>query len=227
MGQGGFGRFVAVGVLLAAILGGVSCGTSNDQGISFRSIGFFQPDDSGEIDEEDPQGDLGQAQALGCTAGFISSFIGLENNMVQGINVQRVDLGYRIPGGSLNLERASEPFSQRLGPSSGQETSEPRAFGEIFLLSPQQLEFLNQNRNRLPEPPFRLIVTAEAVGTADSGDTFRTNEVTYPIDLLDDDDCLLPGEQPTPDLDPPSDPEPTVAPFQTPTPLTQPTPLFQ
>jgi hypothetical protein len=229
MGQGGFGRIAAVGLLLAAALGGASCGTSNDQGISFRALAFVVPDENGEIDLENPLVDQGRVVGLACNFPA-DNFAVLENLLIQGIQVQRLDLGYRIPGGSLNLPATGSPVSLRLGPSSGQDggtpvLGAPRGFARAALLTPQQIEFLNQNRNRLPELPFRMIVTARAVGVADSGDVFITNEITYPIDVIDDEICGQPGEQPVPGPDPGSDPEATVPPFQTPAPNPQPTPI--
>ena len=228
MGQGGFGRVVAVVLFLAAGLVWVNCGTSNDQGISFRALAWIVPDEDGEVDLEDPTFDHGAtgpfAFALGCDQGVFLKLVVLENVMVQGINVQRIDLGYRIPGGSLNLPATSYPVSTRLQPSSGQEGDEnppisaTRAAVRADPLSHQQAEFLNQNRNKLPQLPFRIIVLARGVGIADNGDEFKTNELTYPIDVVDDeafcDDSVNPPTQPgqdPPGASPTPAPTPTIA----------------
>jgi hypothetical protein len=243
MGQGGFGGFAAVGLLLTAALGGASCGTSNDQGISFRALGFFVDPEQGSVvtpvdgDDDTPGGvviidtesaapDPGAVTPLAfeCTA-LIRTALGVENTLIQGIRVERIELGYRIPGASINLPSVGFPVGHRLGPSSGQEAfNDPRGFYYVVVISPPQLEFLNQNRNRLPELPFTMTVLATAVGVADSGDVFRTQETPYQITFLDDIDCFpQPGEQPIPGGDPGSNPQPTVAPFQTPAPQPQPT----
>jgi hypothetical protein len=228
MGQGGFGRFVAVGILLIVALVWVSCGTSNDQGISFRAIGWIVPDEGGEIDLENPTIDEGAtgpfAFALGCDSGVFAKFIVLENQMAQGINLQRVDLGYRVPGGALNVPATSYSVGARLGPASGQEGgndffSAPRIAVRADPISHQQGEFLNQNRNKLPDLPFRLIVVARGVGIADTGDVFETNEITYPVDVVDDeafcDDAVNPPT--TPGQDPPVvEPTPTEVPIDEP-----------
>ena len=229
MGQGGFGRIAAASLLLAAAVAWVNCGTSNDQGISFRALAFIVPDEQGEIDLEDPTFDQGAtgpfAFALGCEAGVTLKFLVLENLMFQGINLQRIDLGYRIPGGALNLPATSYPVAARLGPSSGQEgnnppISAPRLAARADPLSPQQAEFLNQNRNKLPQLPFRMIVLARGIGVADSGDVFETNEVTYPIDVVDDEAFCGPGVVPS--TTPGAGATPVPSPTSTPIPISTP-----
>src|ERR1044071_9931743 len=99
MGKGRiFGSVAAFAlILIAATWGG--CGSSNDQGISFRALGFFK-DGTGSA------GDAGRCASLRddttipqldpTTGEFSGGFMGLENNMVQGINVNRVDLSYHV-----------------------------------------------------------------------------------------------------------------------------------
>jgi hypothetical protein len=183
MGKGRFFGSIAgfaVVVLLASYWGG--CGTSNDQGISFRALGFFS-DTTGET------GESGRSTPLACTD-RVEAAIGLENVMIQGIQVERVQMTYRIAGSSLQMQPSQEAISGRLGPSSGQEPSNPpRGFFDVLVLSDAQIDFLDQNRSQLPEFPFRLIATAQGVGTTDSGDVFFTNKVSYTVDFLDDDAC--------------------------------------
>jgi hypothetical protein len=225
MGQGGFGRFVAVGLLLTAALVWGSCGTSNDQGVSFRALAWIVPDETGEVDLEDPSFDQGTTIDLGCTQGVTGKLVVLENVLLQGINVQRIDLGYRIPGGALNLPATAFPVSVRLGPSSGSESDvpllgAPRAAVRADPLSPQQMEFLSQNQNKLPQRPFRIIVLATGIGVADSGDVFETNELTYPIDVVDDEAFCGPGVVPS--TTPGGGGTPVPSPTGTPIPITTP-----
>src|SRR5204863_9172755 len=102
-------------------------------------------------------------------------FLGLENNMNQGINLDHVDLSYHVNGSSLAIPNDVFALSARLGPASGQEANSPKVFQQIAIVAPNIMSFINDNRSRLPQPPFSMVVLVTAVGTADSGDTFRTN----------------------------------------------------
>src|SRR6266481_7355814 len=99
MGKGRiFGSVAAFALMLTAAVW-YGCGSSNDQGISFRALGFFT---SGAMDT----GDAGGCASLQDTTVFPKpgderGFLGLENNLVQGINVNRVDLSYHINGATL------------------------------------------------------------------------------------------------------------------------------
>lgn len=189
MGKGRFfGSIAALAalVLVASWWGG--CGQSNNQGISFRALGFFE--DGGA------SGDTGRNVSLDFDNevpndtdddGVVDGgFLGLENNMVQGIQVERVDLSYRVTGSSLSIPNDSYGLSMRLGPSSGQEpNNSPTRFSQILIVSPAIFQFLNNNRSRLPEPPFSMVATAQAVGVTDSGDTFSTNKVHYQVTFFE------------------------------------------
>jgi hypothetical protein len=186
MGKGRI--FGSIALLLCIVAAAIwsGCGNSNDQGISFRSLGFFEDGDgtTGEsgrcasltFDNQVPQATEG---------GFEGGFLGIENNMNQGINVDHVDLSYHVNGSSLSIPNDVYALFVRLGPASGQEQNGPRTFAQIAIVSTNIFNFLNDNRSRLPQPPFELVVLATAVGTADSGDVFRTNRVTYQVSLVD------------------------------------------
>lgn len=186
MGKGRFfGSIAAVAALVLTASWWQGCGLSNDQGISFRALGFFADGGGGtgdagrnvslDQDQEVPNDTDGDGEADG-------GFLGLENVMVQGIRVERVDLSYRVTGSSLSIPNDSFGLSMRLGPSSGQEPNNPSTrFSQILIVSPSIFQFLNNNRSRLPEPPFSMIATAQAVGVTDSGDAFTTNRVNYQI----------------------------------------------
>lgn len=211
-----FGRAAAVALLAFALSSPVGCGQSNDQGISFRALGFFMeaiaqgtttPGDAGRIaslQEEDaiPNNIDEDPERDGC-------FLGIENNLIQGIRVDRVDIDHRVTGTRLAIPSDAFALTFRLGPSSGQEPNNPPvASAQIFVVTPQIFEFLNQNRSLLPKPPFTLVSTVRAVGVADSGDVFVTNPVSYETILVD----LPPGTfNPLPN-DPTVLPTPTVAP---------------
>ena len=202
MGKGRyFGSVAAAGVLVVAAAWWSGCGKSNDQGISFRAVGFF-------ADPEGTVGDAGRCASL--EEPFLPAdadndgqrdggFLQLQNNLVQGLQVERVDITYRISGGSLALPTDSFPVSRRLGPSSGQEPNNPpTGTTQILLVSPQVMELLRNSPNQLPPTPFTLIVNARAVGISDAGDTFETNRVAYTVLLGDDENgCAIPTPVPT------------------------------
>lgn len=200
MGKGRIFGSIAVVSSIAVLAMWSGCGTSNDQGISFRSLGFF-------ADGEGDAGDAGRCASLrddtiipndadgdGTLDG---AFLGMENVMVQGINLDRVDLSYRVNGASLAIPNDVFALSGRLGPSSGQEVNSSRRFSQIILVSPSIFKFLNDNSSRLPDPPFSLVASATAVGTTDSGDVVRTNRSTYEISFTaQSGGCALPTPTP-------------------------------
>ena len=190
MGKGRFfGSIAALAALVLAASWWGGCGTSNNQGISFRALGFFADGtgatgDTGrnvslDLDREVPNDVDGDGNADG-------GFLGLENNMVQGIQVERVDLTYRVTGSSLSIPSDAYGLSERLGPSSGQEpNNSAMKFSQILIVSPAIFQFINDNRNQFPQPPFSMIATAQAVGVTDSGDPFSTNKVSYQITFFE------------------------------------------
>ena len=195
MGKGRiFGSVATFALVLAAVTWN-GCASSNDQGISFRALGFFSNTD----------GDVGE---LATCASFRDTTIipgpedegpaiGIENNMVQGINLNRVDLSYHINGSTLAIPNDVFALSTRLGPSSGQETSTSTAFAKIILVSPSLMQFLNDNSSRLPDLPFSMVVFATVVGTTDSGDEFHTNRVSFEISFTAiSGGCALPTPTP-------------------------------
>lgn len=202
MGKGrSFGSFSIIAlVALAGWWNG--CGTSNDQGISFRALGFFA-DGAGSV------GDLGrcvsftddvQVPSPDSTGALSGAFLGLQNNLAsEGIQLDHVDLSYSISGASIFIPSDVNARSTRLGPASGQEPAPTNAathFLQTIIVSRNIFKFLNDNRSRLPQPPFEMVALATAVGTADSGEVFRTNRVTYQMHFVDG-SCAAPTPIPT------------------------------
>ena len=199
MGKGRIFGSVATFALILVAATWNGCGSSNDQGISFRALGFF-------ADETGTAGDAGRCASLFDSTiipdpsdpGNGGAFLGLENVLVQGININRVDLSYRINGANLSIPNDVFALSTRLGPSSGQEPgNSPRIFTQIILVSPSIFQFLNDNSSRLPDLPFSMVALAEAVGTSDAGDEFRTNRVSYQISFTaNSGGCAIPSPTP-------------------------------
>lgn len=201
MGKGRIFGSVALLSVVAVLAVWSGCGTSNDQGISFRSLGFF-------ADGDGDAGDTGRCASLrddtiipNDTDGdgtLDGAFLGLQNNMVQGINLDHVALSYQVSGSSLAIPNDVFALSARLGPASEQEPQNPSViFSQIIIVSPSIFKFINDNSSRLPDPPFSMVVTATAVGTTDSGDVFRTNRSNYQISFTaQSGGCALPTPTP-------------------------------
>ena len=183
MGKGRIFGSIALLVCVVAAASWSGCGNSNDQGISFRALGFFQ-DSTGAVGQAGICASLSDTQTIPASVAD-GGFLGLENNMNQGINLDHVDLSYHVNGSSLAIPNDVFALAARLGPASGQESSVPKIFQQIAIVSPNIMSFLNDNRSRLPQPPFTMIALATAVGVADSGDRFVTNRVSFEILFTD------------------------------------------
>jgi hypothetical protein len=186
MGKGRIFGSIAIFASIVALATWSGCGTSNDQGVSFRSLGFFQ-DSTGTVGESGTCASLRDTTVIPAPnpdgTGFDGGFLGLQNSMVsQGINVDRVNLSYFINGSSLAIPNDVFALSLRLGPANGAEPGNPStAFSQIIIVSPQIMKFINDNSSRLPDLPFSLVANATAVGTADNGDDFTTNRSTFQV----------------------------------------------
>ena len=92
MGKGrSFGKFVVVGVASLALSWVAACGKANNQGISFRIVGFST--------DGSARNETGQLAPLACTPPLVT-FVGVENNLIQGIQVARADMDY-VPAESV------------------------------------------------------------------------------------------------------------------------------
>jgi hypothetical protein len=187
MGKGRIFGSIGVLALVAVAASWVGCGSSNDQGISFRELGFF-------TDSTGTTADTGRCVSLQDTTvvpndtngdGTLDGgFLGLQNNMIQGVNVDHVNFTYHVNGSSLSIPPNVFALFLRLGPSNGQEPSNPpTAFAQVVIVSPATFKFLNDNSSQLPALPFSMVATATTTGTADNGDVFTTNRVTYQIEF--------------------------------------------
>jgi hypothetical protein len=184
MGKGRIFGSIAIFASIVALATWSGCGSSNDQGVSFRSLGFFQ-DSTGTVGESGTCASLRDTTVIPQVVDgeFSGGFLGLQNSMVsQGINVDRVNLSYFINGSSLAIPNDVFALSLRLGPANGAEPGNPStAFSQIIIVSPQIMKFINDNSSRLPDLPFSLVANATAVGTADNGDDFTTNRSTFQV----------------------------------------------
>src|SRR5712691_107520 len=135
MGKGRIFGSVALLLCIVAAASWSGCGNSNDQGISFRALGFFF-DATGTSGQSGTCASLSDTQLIPEDPTTGGGFLGLENNMNQGINLDHVDLSYRVNGSSLSVPNDVFALAGRLGPASGQESNVPRNFIQIVIVSP-------------------------------------------------------------------------------------------
>lgn len=193
---------VAVASLLTFI-GCGSSGTSNDQGVSFTLYSLF----------EDGECDTGLAGAivplsvdpeqLGSGGGVVA-YLGLQNNLAQGLRTRRAFLKYYVEGATVQPPDTSQALGVFMGP--GTETpnsSLPEGFGGgtgaggsaalgniacagIELVPPEILSYLNLNRNTLPEPPYKMRVEIAVSGIGTAGDEYTSNPLDTHIEVVQD-----------------------------------------
>jgi hypothetical protein len=59
-----------------------------------------------------------------------------------------------------------------------------RALAQVTVIPPAIREWLNFNRDVLPEPPFKMEVTIRLNGLSSSGNRYDTNDATFDFDIL-------------------------------------------
>jgi hypothetical protein len=129
----------------------------------------------------------------------VAAVLGVQNNLFkQYFRADRVLLDYYVPGATAQPPSTNVPFSVFVAPPqdpanggngrlpvSGAlpptfDNSCNRSFVQTAIVPPSVREWLNFNRDSLPEPPFQLEVTARVGGMSSSGRYYTTNaEVLY------------------------------------------------
>jgi hypothetical protein len=181
-------------------------GGSNDNGVALRFVGVFQetqeqvaPAADQFPTAEDPVGDTGTFITLGEDITVPSDkngdgdldggFLGVQNSMDQAVNLQNVKVEIFIAGARLNnpVVTDSIPFPVSLPAAAVDEDgirTPSFAFSQTVFVPPDVLAFLAQNQTLLPDPPFDMTVVMTITGISDSGDSFDTNEISYPVTVL-------------------------------------------
>ena len=196
--------------MLAACLTLAGCGGggggSNDNGVALRFSGVFQetqeqvaPAADKFPDAENAVGDTGGTVVLGVSTtvpgdgnrdgDLDGGFLGLENNLDQSVNVQHVTVEIFIPGARLNnpVVTDSVPLPISLAPASVDDQgvrTPSRSFSQTVFVRNDVLAFLSQNQNLLPVLPFDMTVVMTITAISDSGDSFDTNEISFPVRVL-------------------------------------------
>ncbi len=197
---------LAACLALAGCGGGGGGSGSNDNGVALRFSGVFQetqeqvaPAADRFPTDEEAFGDTGGTVVLGLTTtvpgdnnadgDLDGGFLGLENNLDQSVNVQNVAVEIFIPGAKLNnpVVTDSVPLAISLPPAATDDDgvrSPSKSFSQVIFVRPDVLAFLNQNQTLLPDPPFDMTVVMTITAISDNGDTFDTNEISFPVRVL-------------------------------------------
>jgi hypothetical protein len=181
-------------------------GGSNDNGVALRFNGVFQESQeqvAPAADQfptgDDAVGDTGTSITLGEDQTVPSDhngdgdldggFLGVQNNMDQSVNLQTVKVEIFIPGAKLKnpVVTDSIPFPVSLPPASVDDDgirTPSSTFAQTVFVGADVLAFLAQNQTLLPDPPFDMTVVMTISGISDSGDSFDTNEISYPVTVF-------------------------------------------
>ena len=209
--MGAVGRMCGVALVLGLMVAGCGDnGGNNDNGVSFRAVGFFQgtlqggrcqvptassaiADQSNDLPLDSPALDSGYPANIF----FCRAFLWLENNFAtQAVVVNNLDLVYEIPGARIGIPSTSVPIGARILPippattdqSSGQTTTSPFGPQNVYIGQPEAqlipaslVLFLRQNRQVLPQLPYPMVIHVTAHGQTDAGDSLTSNEVNYTV----------------------------------------------
>jgi hypothetical protein len=197
---------------LAACIALAGCGSgggsgSNDQGVALRLSGVFQetqeqvaPAADQLPTAEEAFGDTGGTVILGVSTtvpgdnnvdgDLDGGFLGLENSLDQSVNVQTVNVEIFIPGAVLNNPVVTDvvPLAISLPPAAIDDDgvrTPSKSFSQVIFVRPDVLAFINQNQTLLPDPPFDMTVVMTITAVGDSGDTFETNEIAFPVRVVE------------------------------------------
>lgn len=191
------------------VIGLMSCGTAtnNDQGNSFTAYGWAAPDNQGVC----TFGLVNTASVLLSTGAIfletLSSgelvlapglcFVIGTNLTKQTIRADRMYYKFRIPGASEQPPTTSAPFSVVLSPpQEGQGDGDgPKAQSVSMggrVLPNEIIQWINLNRAKLPQLPFRLEGIYTVSGVTGAGDRMETNEISFNFTVIED-NIILPG----------------------------------
>ena len=196
-------------VLMLASCGG---GSNNDQGVAFTLLGYNSVDDQGvcELDLfttsiNIPLSNGASGELVG--GGDVGACLTVQNNMSsQGVRADRFIMEYSIVGSSLQPPTTSRAIGRIAAPapavvSGAGGAAAPRPIGDLppgfgnnknlvqtgFSPLPVEIrEWLNLNRNSLPELPFNMTLNGRVAGVTTGGDSIESNPVSFSITLLED-----------------------------------------
>ena len=105
------------------------------------------------------------------------------------MNVQNVKVELFIPGAKLNnpVVTDSVPIAFSLPPAAIDDDgvrTPSKSFSQVIFVRPDVLAFLSQNQTLLPDLPFDMTAVMTITAISDNGDTFETNEISFPVRVL-------------------------------------------
>ena len=184
---------------------GTGCATLPTKGYAGGSmqIGSGKPEPGSTLTDTNLTG-------IDASSGLVA-IVGLQNNIyAQAFRGDRLLLNYFIPGASVQPPSTTVPLALFAGPgragtSTTGGTTDPtnggrnpvasslpptfsnlcnRVYAQTYVIPASIREWLNFNRDVLPEPPFLMEVTARISGISTAGDRFETQPETIPITLI-------------------------------------------
>ena len=185
-----------------AIFAMTSCGgsTNNDQGTSFLALGWFIGSGTDVSPSTQVDATISGAANLAGAGRAEFRLLGVENRLeTQFIRITRVDCSYDVQGGdpsliipndsvSKSFVLGANPGSDVLTPAgdaqigSADENARPTVFFiSVPVITTDVLAFLNANINLLPQLPFTMTTTCEAVGITQAGDVLTTNPASISV----------------------------------------------
>jgi hypothetical protein len=159
----------------------------------------------GDVGDE-PVGTISATSPVGLDdASNFVGLVGVQNNLIgQYFRGDRLLLSFAIPGAQIQPPSTTVPLSLFAGPREGsgvQGTPRPirdpitslppsfgstcnRAFAQTNLLPAAVREWMNFNRDMLPEPPFQMTVSGRITGMSSSGNRYETQIENLLIDIV-------------------------------------------
>lgn len=195
--------WVLAALMAIALIG---CGDSqrNNQGVSVTAFGWYVDSDGG-VGLTGIQLPISMDYENGW-AGTAYAYFGVQNNLAgEFIRLERVFNEYYIPGATVQPPATSVAVNGVLGAADGNLAAE---FGDVSSTLPSTLtnsggmesvgyfgasyitpaisEFINLNREYMPELPFVMIVTSYAEGVTSAGKRVVTNSISLDVTFTPD-----------------------------------------
>ena len=203
--------FVGAAGLVAGLVSCGGGGTSNDQGVSFTLLGFFEALPEDQCQPLDPFvsrvsttiSDTENTESAG-SGGVVTTIAAMQNNLSgQFVRSQRAELSFFIPGASVQPPSTNVGAGAVISPlappgadaGGGFDSSLPPSFGAddcnrgyttIAVVPADIRAWVNLNRNSLPEAPFPMVVDVTISGVTSAGDHIDSNTAEIFVEFLPD-----------------------------------------
>jgi hypothetical protein len=191
-------------VLCAGIVAGCGSTGNNDHGVAYTLTDIYN-----NAREKKPLAalimplsDAGSSENVAAEGGAVWVAPAVRNNLEGGANAdvsnetgggsvnpylrapfiqgERAYPSYYIPGAQVQPPSTSTPYG---GIATGYGGA---SWADTIIVTPDVRSWLIMNKDLLPEPPFVMTVTIEIQGTSSAGDTYFTNPMDFPIEVVPD-----------------------------------------